>query len=645
MRPDRRRRVVRGLVVLLPLVVGLLAPVTMVALRDHAPAEAPSQAPVAPPPQAQSAPPAITLPAPPAPPAPAPPRSAASVLRLSGADRVATAVAISRQVAAAAVTVVVVGQDEYADALSGAPLAAALGAPMLLTARDGLSAVTADEVVRLGAQRAVLLGGEAALSEAVAGELTALGLEVERIAGASRFATAAAVAAHLPPADEVFVAEGAHADPLRGWPDALSAAALAAALQRPLLLTAGDELPVESLEAIPAGADVTIVGGEDAVGPAVASALQDVGEVRRLAGATRYDTSAAVAEEWLARGNDLSGIWLATGRAFPDALVAAAAAGQSAGLLLLLDGLDVAGSPATRGWLADHATQVDDVLLVGGPLVISPTVEDDVRALVAGDPAPTAAPGASRCPAFPAFPDAACTGVLPGIARATTGSFTTTTDGQVIANLDVNGTITIAHDNVTISNVRFRSAGQAINNLGHTGLLVEDCEIDGSGAPDAASAIGEHNYTMRRCNIHHVGEGPRINGNVVLEDNYLHDFLDFIAQGAHQDCIQITSGSHIVIRHNTCMLQVDGANAAIMTGTDSGSDLEFQHNLLAGGGFTVYCGAHTGYTDVRVLDNHFSTLYYPMGGYHGPLVYCDGPGHVVAGNVWHDGPNSGQPLG
>ena len=225
------------------------------------------------------------------------------------------------------------------------------------------------------------------------------------------------------------------------------------------------------------------------------------------------------------------------------------------------------------------------------------------------------------------------------------GSFATTTDGQVIANLDVNGSITIAHDNVSISNVRFRSAGQAINNLGHTGLLVEDCEIDGSGAPDAASAIGEHNYTMRRCNIHHVGEGPRINGNVVLEDNYLHDFLDFIDQGAHQDCIQITSGSNIVIRHNTCMLQVDGANAAIMTGTDSGSDLEFQRNLLAGGGFTVYCGAPTVHRRPRARQPLQHRVLPACGGYHGPLVYCDGPGHVVAGNVWHDGPDSGRPVG
>ncbi len=234
--------------------------------------------------------------------------------------------------------------------------------------------------------------------------------------------------------------------------------------------------------------------------------------------------------------------------------------------------------------------------------------------------------------------------MLPGIARTTTGSFATSAPGQVIQNLDVNGRITVNHDNVTIRNVRFRSAGQAINNLGHTGLLVEDCEIDGSGAPDASSAIGEHNYTMRRCNIHHVGEGPRINGNVVLEDNYLHDFLNFIAQGAHQDCIQITSGSNIVIRHNTCMIQVDGANAAIMTGSYAGSDVLIERNLLAGGGFTVYCGAHIGYTNVRLLNNHFSTVYYPRAGYHGPITYCNGLGHLVSGNVWHDGPLAGLPM-
>ena len=147
---------------------------------------------------------------------------------------------------------------------------------------------------------------------------------------------------------------------------------------------------------------------------------------------------------------------------------------------------------------------------------------------------------------------------------------------------------------------------------------------------------------MRRCEVYRHGEGPRINGNVVLEDNYLHSFANFIAQGAHQDCIQITSGSNIVIRHNTCMINVDGANAAIMTGSYSGSNLLFENNLLAGGGYTVYCGDHTGYTNVTVRNNRFSTAYYAKAGYHGPFVYCGQA--AMSGNVWHDGPNAGKPV-
>jgi hypothetical protein len=210
----------------------------------------------------------------------------------------------------------------------------------------------------------------------------------------------------------------------------------------------------------------------------------------------------------------------------------------------------------------------------------------------------------------------------------------------VIQNLDITGSIRVQHDNVTIRNVRVRSNGQAVSILGNTGLLVEDCELDGGNATSDA-AIGDHNYTMRRCEVLRHGEGPRINGNVTLEGNYMHSFANFVAQGAHQDCIQITSGSNIVIRHNTCMIGIDGGNAAIMTGSYSGSNLLFENNLLAGGGYTVYCGDNQ-YTNVTVRNNHFSTVYFPRAGYHGPLVACSQA--TVSGNVWHDGPNAGKPI-
>lgn len=80
--------------------------------------------------------------------------------------------------------------------------------------------------------------GGRAQSEAVAEALRAEGHAVRRVSGSNRFATAVAVAdqlAGLRPSDEVVVVEGADADPTRGFPDALSAAGLAASQGLPIL--------------------------------------------------------------------------------------------------------------------------------------------------------------------------------------------------------------------------------------------------------------------------------------------------------------------------------------------------------------------------------------------------------------------------
>ena len=274
---------------------------------------------------------------------------------------------------------------------------------------------------------------------------------------------------------------------------------------------------------------------------------------------------------------------------------------------------------------------------------VKPTTTTTVAPTTTTTTPPSGGTGSTRCPAYPAFPNASCTGVLPGTSLSPSGSVSSSFDGQVIQNLDINGSIQVNHNNVTVRNVRLRNpGGRAITVLNTTGLVVEDCEIDGTGNTDGSEAIAHHNYTMRRCNVHHFGEGPRVNGNVVLEDNYFHTFTNFIPQGAHQDCVQITSGNNITIRHNTCMMNVDGGNAAIMIGSYSGGDILVEKNLLGGGGFTAYCGEMNGYTNVRYLNNRFSTAYFPRGGYWGPWGQCGNA--TLSGNVWHDGPNAGQPV-
>jgi Tol biopolymer transport system component len=309
-------------------------------------------------------------------------------LRVAGPDRIATAVRLSG-LRAAADAVVVARADAYPDALAGAPLAAALDAPVLLTGGDGLDGRVAEEVRRLGATTAYVLGGTAALSPAVDDDLRAAGVAtVERRAGGDRYGTAAAIARDVldrTGAGRVYVVEGANEDPARGWPDAVAVSGLAALEGRPILLVTQPALPPatrEALESLPVDA-ATVVGGTGAVSAAVESAVADTGvAVDRVAGASRYATSAALAARADAAGADAARPWLATGRNWPDALAAGAAVAADGGVLLLIDGEAFAGSPATRDRLAE--VDVDRAVVVGGAGVVRPEARAAVEGVLAG---------------------------------------------------------------------------------------------------------------------------------------------------------------------------------------------------------------------------------------------------------------------
>jgi hypothetical protein len=75
---------------------------------------------------------------------------------------------------------------------------------------------------------------------------------------------------------------------------------------------------------------------------------------------------------------------VATGRDWPDGLVAGVAAGAADGILLLVDGQDLDGSPASAQWLRDHAEVVSTVRLSGGEQAISPETESRIRQELGG---------------------------------------------------------------------------------------------------------------------------------------------------------------------------------------------------------------------------------------------------------------------
>lgn len=315
------------------------------------------------------------------------------VRRLSGEDRIATAIAIAEQFGGAD-TVLIARSDEYADALVGGPLAAALFAPILLTGSDTLDPRVGEAITALGATSATLLGGTEALSAQVEADVAALDIEVARVGAANRFGTAADVAAalaalateELPAATTAFVVEGGNADPLRGWPDALAVSPLAGLTAQPILLTMSDELPEATAAALEGFTGATIVGGAAAVDEGVESDLAViVGTVDRLAGDSRFSTSAAVAAAGLEAGLGTGQVFLASGGAFPDALAAGPLAALFGATLLLVPGDDLAAAPAVSDFLAANAEATATVTVLGGTDAVSEQVAGQVDALYPGE--------------------------------------------------------------------------------------------------------------------------------------------------------------------------------------------------------------------------------------------------------------------
>ncbi|MBA2577523.1 MAG: septal ring lytic transglycosylase RlpA family protein [Euzebyaceae bacterium] len=165
------------------------------------------------------------------------------VRRLSGRTRYSTAAEVAQAAGGSESGDVVVALGEHADPARAWPDAVAAGAlsatpdrvPTLLTRANDLPEETVAALAGLKPSRVLLLGGEAAIRPAVEAQLAALGYDVDRVAGTSRYETSVQLA------DEALRRFGGGDQPAvfasgRNYPDALSAGTVAAALGAPLIL-------------------------------------------------------------------------------------------------------------------------------------------------------------------------------------------------------------------------------------------------------------------------------------------------------------------------------------------------------------------------------------------------------------------------
>ncbi len=278
---------------------------------------------------------------------------------VAGEDRVLTAIAASQKLypdgGASPGAVVITTGYNWPDALGGSALAGYADAPILLTKprpwslNDPRGAVLKAEVERLhakGASRAYVLGGESSVSSTVFNELVAIfgPGNVLRLGGADRYATAARIATTtingLGPAFDgtLFVANG------KDYPDALSAAPLAARLGWPVILAQPDGHGglSDALTSLVGtyGKKAIILGSTQSVSSGVeadlANALGGSGKVERWWGPNRYATSVEIAKHGVEEhGMAWDALGFANGAMFPDGLCAAPLLASSGSVLLL----------------------------------------------------------------------------------------------------------------------------------------------------------------------------------------------------------------------------------------------------------------------------------------------------------------------
>jgi|GEM_PF-6767663 len=203
---------------------------------------------------------------------------------------------------------------------------------------------------------------------------------LERIEGDDRFETAARLALSEYGAETtgVYVASG------RAWPDALPAGAAAGASDAPLLLVGSDSVPQATTDAL-AELDpdvVTLVGGPAVISAGVEQELRAVvPSLRRVAGDDRYETAVAVLQDrWRETGQLAdSGVFVASGQGFADAMAGAAAAAAEEAPLLLVRESSVPDIVANALAGREAEGGIGTIYLLGGPAVIDASVEAELE--------------------------------------------------------------------------------------------------------------------------------------------------------------------------------------------------------------------------------------------------------------------------
>lgn len=254
--------------------------------------------------------------------------------------------------------------DNYPDALSGSYLAKCVQAPILLVGNDDQSQKMIQTYISNNVSakgKIYLLGGNGAISSEFENCLSELGYDVVRLGGKTRYETNLLILNELnniSPIDSgLLICSG------NGFADSLSASAV----NFPIMIV-DDDLTEEQLDYYEnmSPENVFIIGGEGAVNIGIESTLKKSGNVQRISGKNRYETSMNVATTEAFFNKTVTDAILAYAHNFPDGLCGGPVALSLNAPLILTDNTNAVKTNACIEKL-----RAKNIVVLGGPALIS----------------------------------------------------------------------------------------------------------------------------------------------------------------------------------------------------------------------------------------------------------------------------------
>lgn len=309
---------------------------------------------------------------------------AATVERIGEENRYATAARLAQDTYSSSKYVVIASGRQYRDAVSAAPLAKQLNAPILLTSGYTLESEIQNTIRKLGADTAYIIGGLDVISSKIENSLRFSGTDTIRIYGKNAFDTNVKIA------NQVLRMTGEKTAILvngtTGYPDAVSAASIAANMGYPVLFTNSNSIPSEVKSFIKNnGMKVLAVGGSGVISNSV---LSSVGGIRIAAGSDRFDTNLKLLNYFK---NDLNydNIYVACGgndktSQFADALAASAAASKTNSPVVLSGlGANEIQQKNAEDFIKSHKNGDTVIKIVGGVAAVSSEIENRLNGTIA----------------------------------------------------------------------------------------------------------------------------------------------------------------------------------------------------------------------------------------------------------------------